>query len=166
MKCLPLVILPLLFLAPSLVAMAAATKSTQSIENLKPFPQAGEGYERFVFHVPERSAEEDCLVSLIIGKTVKTDPVNRMGLAGTIEAQTISGWGYTYYKVESEGQLFGTLMAPPPEAKKVERFVEIRSKLGPIRYNSKLPYVVIVPKGFKVKYRIWNAGEIEVAEKE
>lgn len=133
---------------------------------MKAFPKAEEGYERYVFRLPALEDEFSAKISLIVGKKMKTDSVNQHGLSGNIEAVSITGWGYTYYKVESQGQMFGTLMAPPEGSPKVEKFIQIRDNLGPLRYNSRLPVVVIAPKGFEVKYRVWTAGELQPAEKE
>lgn len=132
-------------------------------DDLKAFPAAGTGYERFVFRLPPQEDEEALKVTLVIGKTVKTDAANRYFFFGSLERVRIPGWGYSYFQLESTGEMAGTLMATPDSLPQVERFVEVRSQLDWLRYNSKLPVVVIVPEGFDVKYRIWTAGEIEAA---
>jgi ecotin len=50
-------------------------------------------------------------------------------------------------------------MAVNPNEPKVERFISLGGEPYLIRYNSKLPVVVYVPKGVTVKYRIWKAAE-------
>ena len=89
--------------------------------------------------------------------------VNLMRLGTTISPQPLKGWGYTYYEVTGSDVAMSTRMAPPEGAKKVEKFVKGTPLL--IRYNSRLPIVVYVPKGYSVQYRIWKAGEEKTAEK-
>lgn len=74
---------------------------------------------------------------------------------GSLEEETVNGWGYTYYEFNSKGDIAGTLMGCP-DNKKVKKFITAQSQL--FRYNSKLPIVVYVPKGMEVKYRIWEAS--------
>jgi ecotin len=123
-----------------------------------PFPAAEDGQERFVIRLPKLDDESARKVELIVGKNVETDPVNSYSMAGKIERKSLKGWGYSYYVAQSSGQMMGTLIAPPPGAKKVKRFITIRGG-DLLRYNSKLPLVVYAPKGFEVRYRIWSAGE-------
>ena len=65
---------------------------------LKVFPAASEGRERFVIVLPhkEREEEDDFMVELIAGKIMPADSVNRMRLGNSIEPRTLEGWGYTY----------------------------------------------------------------------
>jgi ecotin len=51
----------------------------------------------------------------------------------------------------------GTLMAVDPNAPKVNRFITLGGEPFLIRYNSRLPIVVYVPKDVEVRYRIWSA---------
>jgi ecotin len=68
---------------------------------LKAFPAAQKGMERFVIMLPhkQRGEEDDFKVEIIVGKDMLTDGVNRLRLANTIEARPLKGWGYTYYQV-------------------------------------------------------------------
>ena len=52
-----------------------------------------------------------------------------------------------------------TLMALPPDAAKTEAFVQVSGEGFMQRYNSQLPFVIDVPEGFEVRYRIWAASE-------
>jgi ecotin len=131
--------------------------------DLRAFPLAPNGYQRHVIQLPKLQDESLHSVTLELGKTVQTDPVNHYRMIGTLEAITVEGWGYTYYALESNGEMAGTLMAVSPAAPVVERFVTVNTQIPPIRYNSKLPIVVIVPDGFEVKYRVWNAGKLKTA---
>jgi ecotin len=132
---------------------------------LDAFPEAAEGMERLVIQLPhkERGEEDDFKVELIPGKVMLTDGVNNVRLGVTISPQPLKGWGYTYYNVTGSDAVMSTMMAAPEDAQKVEQFVQGKSLF--IRYNSRLPIVVYVPEGHAVRYRLWNAGAIEVAEK-
>ena len=135
-------------------------------KELKAFPEAGEGKERFVIVLPhkERGEEDAFKVELVVGKVMETDGVNSVRLGAEIKTMPLKGWGYTYYEVEKVGPAMSTLIGVPPGTPKVKRFVAgqpIR-----IRYNSRLPIVVYVPEGCELRYRIWTAnGEFGAAEK-
>jgi ecotin len=126
---------------------------------LQAFPAAQEGMERFVIVLPhkERGEEDDFKVELIVGKEMLTDGVNQVRLGNAIEPRTLEGWGYTYYEVSGSSATISTLMAPPEGAPKVKAFV----KAAPlqVRYNSRLPIVIYTPRGYEVRYRIWNASQ-------
>lgn len=126
---------------------------------LKPFPAAKEGQERYVIVLPhkERGEENSFKVELVVGKMMMTDGVNKVNLGGKIETKPLKGWGYTYYQVDKVGLAMSTRMAPRPGAKPVEKFVTMPPLQ--IRYNSRLPVVIFVPKGCEVRYRIWSAPE-------
>ncbi|MDP6337606.1 MAG: ecotin family protein, partial [Verrucomicrobiota bacterium] len=53
------------------------------------------------------------------------------------------------------GPVASSLIGVPPGTPSVHKFVQGPSKL--IRYNSRIPIVVYVPKGAEVRYRIWSA---------
>jgi ecotin len=127
---------------------------------LKAFPAARDGMERFVVALPhkERAQEEAFRVEIIAGRQMSTDGVNQYRLANSIEARTLTGWGYTYYEVTGQGAVISTRMAAPPGAATVSAFVTAAPLL--IRYNSRVPIVVYAPKGYEVRYRIWTAGPV------
>lgn len=133
---------------------------------LRAFPAAKEGMERFVIVLPhkERGEEDAFKVELIPGKTMLTDGVNLMRLGTKVEPRPLKGWGYTYYEVTGRDLAMGTLRAVPPGTPQVERFVSGTPLL--IRYNSRLPVVIYAPKGQEIRYRIWQTSEAtERAEK-
>lgn len=133
---------------------------------LKAFPSAKDGIERFVIVLPhkERGEENDFQVEIIVGKEMLTDGVNVVRLGNTIEPRPLPGWGYTYYEVTGPSDTLSTMIAPPPGAPMVKTFVTATPLH--VRYNSRLPIVVYVPTGHEVRYRIWQAPRIaEKAEK-
>jgi ecotin len=126
---------------------------------LKAFPVAKQGMERFTIVLPhkERGEEDLFKVELIVGKEMLTDGVNLIRLGNTIEARPLAGWGYTYYEVAgSSTNTISTMMAPPEGAPKIKQFITAPSLQ--VRYNSRLPIVIYVPNGYQVRYRIWQAS--------
>jgi ecotin len=122
----------------------------------KAYPSPEKGMVRHVLHLPTLKDESAVKVELIAGKIVETDGVNQYFFGGKIVEQTVEGWGYPRYNV-TVGQMGSTLMAPPPNMPKVNKFVAIGGEPMIIRYNSKLPVVVYAPEGVEVRYRIWKA---------
>jgi ecotin len=123
---------------------------------MKAFPPAGEGMARHVLQLPEKEDESLFKVELVLGKTVEVDAQNKYFFGGKIEKETIQGWGFPKYTLKKLGPMAGTLMAVDPNEPKVERFITIGGEPFIIRYNSRLPIVVYVPKGVEVRYRIWR----------
>lgn len=146
-------------LVVNLVVFGASAFTAEHPE-LKAFPPAKEGMERFVIVLPhkERGEENSFKVEIIVGKEMLTDGVNLVRLANTIEARPLKGWGYTYYEVTGSSKTMSTLMAPPEGAVMVKKFITASPLQVP--YNSRLPIVVFVPKGYEVRYRIWEASKI------
>ncbi len=143
-----------------LIAFAAGLFSlhavAQASRELKAFPAAKKGFQRFVIQLDTKTGEENYKVEIFAGKTMKVD-CNRHGLIGKFQQKDVQGWGYTYYEYISNGQLRSTLMACPNNSLHEEFVAD--SKL--VNYNSKLPVVVYVPKGFEVRYKIWERSQQE-----
>lgn len=136
---------------------AAAESESEAERNLKAFPSPDEGMTRHVLILPPHDGEDSLRVELQIGKVVKTDPHNRHFFAGSLQAVNIEGWGFTRYVLSELGPMAGTLMAVDPDAPKVDRFITLGGETQLLRYNSRLPLVVYVPKGAEVRHRIWRA---------
>jgi len=139
------------------LVMVGAEVGAVQHPQLKAFPPADQGMQRFVIVLPhkERGEEDAFAVELVAGRQMMSDGVNRVRLGNTIEARPLRGWGYTYYVVTGSGKAMSTLMAPPPGTAAVRRFVTGGSLR--IAYNSRLPIVVYAPAGYEVHYRIWSA---------
>ena len=151
-----LIHVPLIALV-SMTTMVANAAEPPLHPELKAYPAAEEGMQRSVIVLPhkERGEEDAFKVELVAGRVMETDGVNLMRLGAKIERKTVQGWGYSYYEVSGSGQAASTLIAPPPGAPRVKRFVAGEPLL--IRYNSRLPVVVYAPKGYEIRYRIWSA---------
>ena len=141
----------------TVMAILCSAAVATAADNMKAFPPAGDGMTRYVLPLPPQADEAALKVELVVGKTVKTDSVNRYFFGGKLEVETIQGWGFDRYILKQLGPMAGTLMAPPPDAPQVERFVSLGGEPYLVRYNSRLPIVVYVPKGVVVRYRVWHA---------
>ena len=126
---------------------------------LKAFPLAKAGMQRFVIELPhkERGEEDTFKVELLPGKMMTTDGVNLVRLGTRIEAQPLKGWGYTYYKVTGKDIGMSTMMGVPAGTQSIKAFVAGQSLM--IRYNSRLPIVIYAPQGHQIKYRIWRTDD-------
>ncbi|HLS12859.1 MAG TPA: serine protease inhibitor ecotin [Flavobacteriaceae bacterium] len=126
------------------------------------YPQARKGEERIIINLPTLKNEEDYEVELLIGRWEEVD-CNHHSLMGELKKETAEGWGYDYYLFETNGNMISTRMACPDQ--KLEKKL-INAKAKKVRYNSKLPIVVIIPEGYKVSYKLWNSlGMITVDTK-
>ncbi|WP_136808535.1 ecotin [Desulfosediminicola flagellatus] len=143
--------LPLVFLLYVSTAVAG--------DNMKAFPPADPGMERYVLNLSEQTDESVFKVELIVGRTVEVDEQNRYFFGGQIQAENIAGWGFTRYIVRELGPMAGTMMAIDPNTPKMERFISLGGSPYLLRYNSRLPVVIYVPEGVEVRYRIWSAVE-------
>lgn len=139
------------------LALIGLAWSAAGADNLKAFPPAEAGMTRRVIHLPSQKDESAFRVELLIGKTVRTDAANRYFFGGSLETETIPGWGFERYILRALGPMAGTLMAPNPAEPKVERFITLGGEPKLIRYNSRLPLVVYVPSDVEVRYRVWRA---------
>jgi len=129
----------------------------EAVKNLEAaYPQAPDGMERKVVLLPhvERGADDDLQVEIVVGRVIETDGINTYGFGGEILERNIEGWGFSYHEVDGDlKQAFSTLMAG--EANPAPRFVPGPRKL--VRYNSRLPLVVMVPEGCELRWRLWKA---------
>ena len=140
-----------------LTLLCVLTLTSFAGDNMKAFPPAEAGMVRYVLPMEKQANEGALKVELIVGKTVKTDGVNRHFFGGKLEVEAIQGWGFDRYVLKSIGPMAGTLMGPPPGAPKVEKFVTLGGEPYLVRYNSRLPLVIYVPEGVEVRYRVWRA---------
>ncbi|EMI2314826.1 serine protease inhibitor ecotin [Providencia rettgeri] len=139
-------------MAAALISSCAV--ATEELENIAPYPKAESGMTRHVIQLANQQNENDFMVELVIGKTIKAD-CNRQWFMGDLDKKTLEGWGYDYYKLDEVKGPASTMMGCPEPAK--DRFVS--TQLGDdafMRYNSKLPIVVYTPSDMQVKYRVWS----------
>ncbi len=136
-------------------SLAMAQQSSQ--DNMKAYPPAEEGMKRVVVHLEPKQEEDDYRIELMVGKAVEVDTVNRFFFSGSLEEETIQGWGFPKYIVKQLGPMAGTRIGTDPDQPKAKRFVGLGGEPKLLRYNSKLPVVVYVPKDAEVRLRVWVA---------
>lgn len=118
---------------------------------LKAFKPAKAGQTRWVIELPAQKDESLLKVELFAGKHMQVD-CNQHALQGKITKHNLDGWGYTYYRLKTDGLTFATRMYCPD----VKQQLFVHTQAYTVRYNSKLPLVVYTPKGYQVRYRIWK----------
>lgn len=142
-------------MAAALVSSCAV--ATEDLEKIAPYPKAESGMTRHVIQLVNQQNENNFMVELVIGKTIKAD-CNHQWFMGDLDKKTLEGWGYDYYKLDEIKGPASTMMACTKPAE--DRF--ITTQLGDdafVRYNSKLPIVVYAPADMDVKYRIWSTDD-------
>ena len=145
-------------LAASSLLVVSGAMAGDGDDEMKPYPEAAEGFARAAIHLDALPNEEDHKVEVIIGKTAEVD-CNAQWFAGNLKTRVAEGWGFPYHVLASVSGPASTMMGCPPDFENREEFVPVRGEGYLLRYNSKLPVVVYVPTGFEVRYRIWSAGE-------
>jgi len=123
------------------------------------FPRAKEGFKQVYIQLPVAKNENDLKVEFFVGAEKMLD-CNRHFMMGEVKTQDLQGWGYTYYDVESKGEVGGTLMGCPDQ-KLTKQFVNLKPET--VRYNSKLPLVFYIPKDMEVRYRVLRPDAMKKA---
>ncbi|EXF93575.1 ecotin [Pseudomonas fluorescens HK44] len=151
--------------AAVLLSGLSTLASAAKLEDVAPYPKAESGFTRQVIHLAPQTREDNYLVEILAGKTLTVD-CNHQRLGGTLEEKNLEGWGYPFYRLEKVIGPMSTLMACP-DGKSKQDFVAVVGEGFRLRYNSKLPIVVYVPKDVEVRYRIWSASvEVDKARQE
>lgn len=143
-------------------AGSSENKPSRSLQQeLKNFPGAQSGQQRFVIYLPERTEAEtqNLNVELLAGKSLDVD-CNKHGLQGELQTQSLQGFGYDYYVLRTDGNVYSTKMGCPDNTLRRE-FITVPSTR--VNYNHKLPIVVYAPAGYEVRYRVWNGGVLQAA---
>lgn len=130
-------------------------QSPKQTHDTSMYPKAKDGYQQRIITLDKKTNEDNYKLEIYVGKTMLTD-CNTYGLTGQFIEAVAEGWGYPYWEFNSNGQVRSTMMSCQDDTKK-ETFVRGEKKL--LRYNSKLPVVVYVPKGFEVRYAIWEKSK-------
>lgn len=137
----------------------AAEIDPEAVRNLEAaYPEAPAGRERKVVLLPhvDRGADDDLQVEIVVGRVIETDGVNHYRFGGELRERIIDGWGFPYYEVDGDlQQAASTLMGGPTNP--APRFVAGPRAL--VRYNSRLPLVVMAPEGCELRWRLWKADD-------
>ncbi|MGF6149248.1 serine protease inhibitor ecotin [Pseudomonas fluorescens] len=143
--------------AAVLLSGLSTLASAAKLEDVAPYPKAESGFTRQVIHLAPQTREDNYQVEILAGKTLTVD-CNHQRLGGTLEEKNLEGWGYPFYRLEKVSGPMSTQMACP-DGKRKQDFVPVVGEGFRLRYNSKLPIVVYVPKDVEVRYRIWSASD-------
>ncbi|GEM_PF-1635279 len=139
-------------------SISAQIPVTQQIPSNQ-FPIPTDNQIQITLQLPPKGdakTERNFKIELIPGKKEMVD-CNVHGFDGKFEEKELQEYGYNYYVFESKGEMFSTLMSCPDETKH-EEFVTGKSIT--IDYNSQIPLIMYIPKGFEVKYRIWEGNDV------
>ncbi len=138
----------------ALLASANGCANATKLDDKVPYPKAGADSQRHVLQLPPLAEENDIKLELQVGKTMQVD-CNRHSFGASLVEHTVQGWGYPYYEVKNISGPISTRMACPQGAE-TTKFVAANGTGFIVRYNSKLPVVVYIPKGFELRYRTWQ----------
>lgn len=144
--------------AVSLAVSPTAEFDPEAVKHLEAaYPQPPDGMERKVILLPtmDRDDEERHRVEIVVGKSIAADGVNVHRFGGELREVSIPGWGFSYWQADGR---FDTPISTRigTSGDTAVRFVSGPSEL--VRYNSRLPLVVMVPAGCEVQWRVWSAG--------
>lgn len=126
----------------------------KSGQDISMFPKAQENQTQYVIELQPQQNEQNYKVEFFLAKEMQVD-CNYHYLASELEEKDLQGWGYNYFELKTNNEVSGTLMACNEEANKGE----VLSKGYLQDYNSRLPLVIYTPKGYSVKYRIWQTQQ-------
>lgn len=123
---------------------------------LKAYPEAQDGFKRTVITLPPMSNEKQHMVAVYAGIYHETD-CNKHFLIGGMQTNTLEGYGYEYFTVETDGMVGSTMMACPQGSPKTKSFVHLQPIM--INYNSKVPIVVYAPENVQIRYKVFTEDE-------
>lgn len=142
--------------ATNYIEVNKSESSKEAIDNLKPYPRPSPAQKRVtIFLKPQvEQTEGNLQVEILIGKIEEVDSCNSHFLTGAkLTEKTVQGWGYTFLEAELGNGVAATRMFCG--GSNTRQFVPGARKM--IRYNSRLPVVVLGEAEMIVHYRIWSA---------
>ena len=128
--------------------------------DLRPYPPAAPGERRWLINVDGTveaapGTPADQRVEIIVGRTETVD-CNRHLLQGSLQEESVPGWGLPMFRVKGGSQLVSTRMACPGQAPRRE-FVVLGGTPVLVPVHPRLPIVVVAPKELEVRWRLWRA---------
>jgi ecotin len=146
-----------MILAFSLTVLSLYAAETVK-DKYRMFPEAEEGYTRYIVDLPKTDNDNDYKIELLIGKSMMVD-CNYHSFSGKIEKFPLKGWGYNYYRVTNIQSGPTTMMVCREPKREAFITVYLPQEMQLIRYNSRLGTVIYVPEDFEVRYRIWSVKQ-------
>lgn len=95
-------------------------------------------------------AESDRWVQLRAGVLAEVDGVNRHWLTGELRADILDGWGYDLHRFVGGAEIAATRVG----GEGAPRQEWVWSQASMVRYNSRLPLVVYLPRALRLSYRL------------
>ncbi|MDO6758802.1 serine protease inhibitor ecotin [Tamlana sp. 2_MG-2023] len=133
------------------------SKPETTTHDISMYPEASDNQLRHIINLPKTDDDFGYKVEIYAGKMAEVD-CNQSSLSASFTKETVSGWGYSYYNLDTNGQVISTRRMCPDNSKH-QAFVQTPGEI--IRYNSKLPIVIYTPKGYEVRYKIWSRNTTE-----
>lgn len=140
----------------AVMVMGSVTASMgQALMKVDPsiFPTPEKGYKQYIIEVPHSDLDSSKKIEFKVGKWMEVDGCNYFNLNGSLQEHDLEGWGYTYFKFETNGEVASTMMGCP-DAPKRNLFVSAKPQLT--RYNGKMPIIIYAPEGYEVRYSIYT----------
>lgn len=138
------------------VGVSAFVFSVQAEPTFAPFLEPSLSQARYVIQLPSEAHEQHLQVEVQIGKMLDID-CNHYAFGGELSERHLPGWGYDYFVFSDQHPLMSTEKACP-NSQTHKAFVQAVDANRLLRYNSRLPIVIYVPKDMEVRYMLWRTN--------
>ncbi|MCE9678528.1 serine protease inhibitor ecotin [Shewanella sp. AS1] len=125
-------------------------------DTIKMFPIPDTGMELHLLTLEKLADETRYKIEIEIGITAQLD-CNKHRLIGNITEQSLPGWGYPYYRLNSLKLGASTRMACLQQMTK-SQFIALPDAIT-LAYDSRLPKLFYLPEGSVLRYKIWQSKE-------
>lgn len=139
-------------------ATPSAASPAQKLKDVAPYPAVNKESNRNVIWLKNQTDESQYKVEIVATKSGLKD-CNNVSYNASFNEETLEGWGYNYYRVESIQGPVSTQMACNNKQKVKANLPVHLGEKNVLRYNSKLPLVIYAPKDIDISYRIWQAAK-------
>lgn len=140
--------------------LIACVFSVQASSSFAPFPEPSVVQARYVIQLPSDAHEQHLQVEIQIGKMLDID-CNHYAFGGELSERHLPGWGYDYFVFSDIHPLMSTEKACPSNHTR-KAFVQAADANRLLRYNSRLPIVIYVPKDMEVRYTLWRTNGTQI----
>lgn len=139
----------------ALITLGGAAAAQDAAVDISIFPAARTGESQHVFQLTAVENEENYMIEIVAGRTMSVD-CNTVMIGADFDDEDLSGWGYTYYKVDDISAPASTMMGCPDNTKSEKLVTFNMGHDALLRYNSRMPIVVYAPEDVTLGYRIWQ----------